>query len=518
MCADRYNVVWLLLFALTSAGCSAEVGSVELKLVYPTDTGKNPLNSAKVKQLRATVYERGRPVASRTFLPSAGVSLEGVDVGGQRQVLVEGLGFLGEIVSWGISAPFEARSGQQKLFVFFGLVDAFSPPPSVQGLIAPDWPARYRIFMVQSRFLHSSGVFKDGRLLVTGGAAAPSPDDPAAIPSGGLKTADVFDGWAGAFANDLPSADCSGGTWCMNAPRAGHCVQTLDKNGFALIVGGEPPDPSWPQAGFDLSSGEFFAVDQLKHPRTRAACAGVEGIGAIIAGGADATTGQPTADVEVYRDGFFSIWPDLLSEARANPMVAVLPGTPPRLVIAGGWKTWGEPSQWQASDFVDVIDLGSDPPGRDSFRMLRPRADHSLVVVGKGSSTNLLVCGGRSDRNTIEPSCETLDVDTLQSAFLPVEVPRWRHTASYLPDGSVVVAGGFTSTVPPLRASAKALVLRLPGSRYEVPMVEPRALHTASVLPSGMLVLIGGISGYDAQGQVDFPQFDYEIYVPRKED
>ncbi len=77
--------------------------------------------------------------------------------------------------------------------------------------------------------------------------------------------------------------------------------------------------------------------------------------------------------------------------------------------------------------------------------------------------------------------------------------PRVHHTASLLPDGSVVLTGGFADplTAPSLLAldSAEAFVndAVLPMNNLKT----ARAKHTATVLPNGAVLVIGGVGRGD---------------------
>lgn len=75
-----------------------------------------------------------------------------------------------------------------------------------------------------------------------------------------------------------------------------------------------------------------------------------------------------------------------------------------------------------------------------------------------------------------------------------MSAPRSAHTATQLPDGRVLVAGGFTSNASAgqsaeLYDATSGRFLRLPR------MVTPRHSHTATVLPDGKVLIAGGYAG-----------------------
>ena len=111
-------------------------------------------------------------------------------------------------------------------------------------------------------------------------------------------------------------------------------------------------------------------------------------------------------------------------------------------------------------------------------------------------------------------SAEVYDVST--GTFTPagqMKFPRWSwHTATLLPDGTVLIAGGVSHYSDRSRTTYTAEIYD-PVTRSFLPagsLAEARMGHTATALADGSVLLIGGSSTADAQGFV--PVKSAEIY------
>jgi hypothetical protein len=116
-------------------------------------------------------------------------------------------------------------------------------------------------------------------------------------------------------------------------------------------------------------------------------------------------------------------------------------------------------------------------------------ADGRVLIAG-GESTNY-------DILYVGPS-ELYDPATEQ--FTPtgsLTTPRWSHTATLLPDGTILIAGGYGLNGP---LTATEIYHPATGSfAAGVPMMQARALHTATVLTDGSVLFTGGTSNSSAE-------------------
>ena len=137
--------------------------------------------------------------------------------------------------------------------------------------------------------------------------------------------------------------------------------------------------------------------------------------------------------------------------------------------------------------------------------MTRPRMAHTATLLLPGQ---LLVAGG----SPATASAELFDPDA--GTFTPtgdMTTSRISHTATLLEGGKVLLAGGLPPTgLGPSLATAE---LYDPGTKTSTEtgaMIVPRGLHSATKLPDGTVLMVGGLSTPQPPAFVDVA----EIYSP----
>lgn len=96
----------------------------------------------------------------------------------------------------------------------------------------------------------------------------------------------------------------------------------------------------------------------------------------------------------------------------------------------------------------------------------------------------------------------------------PMATPRAAHTATVLPDGRVVVTGGYREMAPTGNVTNSVEIYDprtdtwTDGGR----LLSPRAFHTATLLPSGQILVVGGTPG---PSLFDRATASAELYDPR---
>jgi WD40 repeat protein len=138
------------------------------------------------------------------------------------------------------------------------------------------------------------------------------------------------------------------------------------------------------------------------------------------------------------------------------------------------------------------------------------RAAHSATLLPDG---RVLIAGGFRSEGTDEIAIATAEIfDPATEAFTPtgdLNEPRNGHTATLLPDGRVLISGGWGESD---RLSTAELFDPQTGTFSRTgSLSSPRAGMTATLLPDGRVLVAGGDSARDT------PQLVAEIYDPDSE-
>jgi N-acetylneuraminic acid mutarotase len=147
--------------------------------------------------------------------------------------------------------------------------------------------------------------------------------------------------------------------------------------------------------------------------------------------------------------------------------------------------------------------------------LITGREEHSATLLPNG---NVLIAGGTDGRGKVLASAEVYNpARNRWSPAASMATARFDHTATLLPSGKVLVAGGLVGPDPFGSLTTTELYDPTTDSwSATAPMIVSRARHTATVLPDGRVLVVGGLTLALRDGGL-FPSqpTDAEIYDPQ---
>jgi WD40 repeat protein len=331
--------------------------------------------------------------------------------------------------------------------------------------------------MTVAREWHTATLLPSGEVLIVGGVNY----------SVGVveSSAELYDSGAGTFA----------ATGSMTVARVYHTA-TLLQNGMVLIAGGGPDSSADGAVAsaelYDPGTGSFVVTGSMTIPRHYHTATLLQSGKVLIAGGGpcDATDeGTCNASAEIYdpNAGTFSAT-GFMASVRLFHSATSLPGG--EVLVAGGSvppRVLGAlPSV--GSTQVAMAELYNSGTGSFSptGSLNAPSDRHTATLLPNGM---VLIAGGGpgslSSAELYNPSTGTF---TVTGSMTP---ERSEHTATLLPSGEVLIAGGADDRGNSL-ASAELYDPETGIFAATVGMSVARQIHTATLLPNGKVLIAGG--------------------------
>jgi N-acetylneuraminic acid mutarotase len=351
--------------------------------------------------------------------------------------------------------------------------------------------------LVHARVKHTATLLPSGKVLVTGGQGLSNGV------SAPLDTVELFD----------PSANQGAGAWelletSMGQGRFGHTA-TLLPSGDVLITGGRGLDPN--NSLIPLTStgvyafgngGGWTSTGSLSHARAYHTATLVSSTNStppwkvlVVGGeGLDATNNPtPLNTTEAY-DPASQTWSVANSMSgwpsnRSRHAATLLPSG--KILVTGGLglNASSAPEALASSLYIDP-NLNNGQGGWSTTAATSKRFDHTATLLPSGE---VLIAGGKDQAVLI--TSVTFDPDAGQWLAPPTMLSeRSRHSATLMPSGAVLIAGGVKSSSETLNTAD----LYIPETglwRSTTPMPSARESHAAVLLPSGKVLVVGGRVG-----------------------
>ena len=181
----------------------------------------------------------------------------------------------------------------------------------------------------------------------------------------------------------------------------------------------------------------------------------------------------------LFQPGTFIFTQDM-GIARANHTATLLPNG--KILIVGGNNGSTAQSVLQSAQLYDPMSLALNPTGS----LKTPRVDHTATLLPSGK---VLIAGGYGNGLPLS-TAEVYDVTT--GTFTPTAgqmqaAPGQGSTATLLPNGKVLIAGGEDAAAVAQLYDPVTDTFSLTGG-----MVTGRFWHTATLLPNGKVLVTGG--------------------------
>lgn len=264
--------------------------------------------------------------------------------------------------------------------------------------------------MTSKRVCHVAVTLENGKVLIVGGWGQ----------NALLSSAELYDPATGAF---IP-------TGSMNEKRGGFTA-TLLKNGKVLVTGGN--DTNWYASAelYDLSTGTFMAAGNMTVPRA-AHTATLLGDGKVLIIGGDRSRTEVLASAEIYdpATGKFTSTGNMMV-VRHKHAAELLPGG--KVLIVGGSDNRDWRGRYSSAEIYDPATGTFKATG--SMLDSRFKSSEALVALTDG---RMLVAGGGKHVETYDPQAGKFSTATGE-----VDADRFYTAATLLPDGRVLITGGY---------------------------------------------------------------------------
>lgn len=345
--------------------------------------------------------------------------------------------------------------------------------------------------MTTARNYHTATLLGNGQVLVAGGCAVPH-----CQPT--LAGAELYDPRAGRWT----------ATGSMLTPRLGHIAVLLTSgphSGDVLVAGGydyEADSTTFLSSAelYNPASRRWTATGAMRSMRSNYAATRLRDGRILVEGGISTNHTAPTASAEMY-DPATGRWTPAgsMSTPRQFQTATLLPTG--QVLVTGGCSDYSCTSVLASADLYDP----ETNRWTATTSMGSPRTYHTATLLPNGT---VLIAGGCADSHC-QPSLASAEIYDPKThtwtATGNMAMERSQFTATLLPNGQVLVTGGCPNAAC---ASALTSAELYSGSgttsHWDLtsPMVTGHAIQTATLLPDGRVLVAGGIKGAGEDGVI----------------
>ncbi|MDB6112974.1 MAG: Branched-chain amino acid transporter, amino acid-binding protein [Pedosphaera sp.] len=280
----------------------------------------------------------------------------------------------------------------------------------------------------------------------------------------------------------------------LNIPRQS-AAATLLRNGQVLVAGGFG-NQSFLQSAelYDPAAGGWTLTDSMHSVRWEAATTLIPNGNVLVAGGSTGGSLLGIRGAELYdpTNRSWTVTGSMINE-RCAFTVTLLPNG--KVLAAGGFGTNGALA---TAELYDPATGVWTPTGS----LQTPRGSHTATLLPNG---RVLVAGGTdftaAGGTPIDPTRSSAEIyDPATGIWTPTAAmsqPRQVHTATLLPNGKVLVAGGVSYFGGVFPTSAELYDPVAGKWSPTFPLVSGRQDHTAALLPNGQVLVAGGFNNTD---------------------
>jgi uncharacterized protein (TIGR03437 family) len=350
------------------------------------------------------------------------------------------------------------------------------------ALQAPPFSSTQNFALMTARSEHTATLLVNGQVLLAGGLGNSSTT---------LNSAELYEYAAGTW----------GATMQLIAARAGHTA-TLLPSGKVLVAGGRSQNGASSTVLnsaelYDPNTGTWTATGSLNQARYDHTATLLPNGKVLVAGGI--TLGQILNSAELY-DPVTGAWTSTPAPglARYRHTATLLPSG--SVLVVGGEISAG---QRTASAQLYNPNNGANGSWSSAANLSQVRAEHTATLLPNG---NVFVFGGRAAANAALNSGAIFNPNSgAWSATSPAAAYRFRHKATLLPNGRVFISGGYGGSITTNVGNtiAFAEVYSPANNRFDSVTIGSRVDHTATLLPNGKVLLVGGFTV--SQNNCPFP-------------